>query len=73
MIARVGFFENFDFEDREYVVETVWAMPGFLGIHHLVDPAGGPELSVSLWSDNEHAEPGPWLGSTCSLPTSSTT
>ena len=55
MIARVGFFENFDFKDRAYVVETVSALPGFLGIYHLVDPAGGAALSVSLWSDDEHA------------------
>jgi hypothetical protein len=56
MIARVGFFENFAFEDREYVLETVSGMPGFMGAYHLVDRSTGEALSVSFWTSEGEAE-----------------
>ena len=55
MIARIGYFENFDFTDREYVVETVRRQPGFQGIFHLVDDESGRAMSVSFFDDDATA------------------
>lgn len=56
MIARLGYFEQFDFTDREYVVDTVRQQPGFQGIFHLVHPETGRALSVSFFDDDEAAQ-----------------
>jgi heme-degrading monooxygenase HmoA len=58
MIARVGFFEQFDFDDREFVLEVIGSMPGFRGAYHLVDRDSGDALSVSFWDSDAHADAG---------------
>ena len=55
MIARIGYFENFDFADRDYVVETVRQQPGFQGIFHLVHDESGRAMSVSFFEDDAAA------------------
>ena len=58
MIARVGFFEEFDFDDREFVLGVIGSMPGFRGVYHLVDHDSGDALSVSLWESDADADAG---------------
>ena len=55
MIARVGYFDDFDMAGREYVVDTVKAQPGFQGVYHLLDRSSNRALSVSFWDDEEAA------------------
>ncbi len=56
MVARIGYFENFDMADREYVVQTIRDKPGFQGVYHLVDPQTGRALSVSFFDSDEDAQ-----------------
>ena len=58
MIARLGYFGDFDFTDREYVLEALADLDGFRGVYHLVDPGTGRGLSISLWDSAEEAEAG---------------
>lgn len=58
MIARVGFFEQFDFADREFVLDVLGSMPGFRGVYHLVDRGSGDALSVRFWDSDAHAGAG---------------
>jgi heme-degrading monooxygenase HmoA len=58
VIARVGFFENFDFDDRQFVLAVIGSMPGFRGAYHLVNRDSGEALSVSFWDSDAHADAG---------------
>ena len=58
MIARLGYFEDFDMEDRQYVIDAIKDLPGFGGCYHLVDPQSGRALSVSFWDDEQSAAAG---------------
>lgn len=56
MIARIGYFEDFDMANREYVVEAIRDRPGFQGVYHLVDPESGRALSISFFDGDEDAQ-----------------
>jgi hypothetical protein len=55
VIARLGYFENFDMTDREYVLEAIKDRPGFQGAYHLYDPGTGRALSVSFFDSDDDA------------------
>lgn len=55
MIARIGYFENFDMTDREYVLEAIKDRPGFQGAYHLHDPGTGRSLSISFFDSDDDA------------------
>ena len=55
MIARIGYFENFDMTDREYVLEAIKDRPGFQGAYHLHDPGTGRALSISFFDSDDDA------------------
>ena len=55
MIARIGYFEDFDMTDREYVLEAIKNKPGFHGVYHLVHPESGRALSISFFDTDENA------------------
>jgi heme-degrading monooxygenase HmoA len=56
MIARIGYFEDFDMTDREYVLEAIKDKPGFQGVYHLVHPDSGRALSISFFDTDEDAQ-----------------
>jgi heme-degrading monooxygenase HmoA len=56
VIARIGYFENFDMTDREYVLEAIKDKPGFQGVYHLIDPETGRALSVSFFDSDDDAQ-----------------
>jgi heme-degrading monooxygenase HmoA len=58
VIARVGYFADFDLTDRQYVLEAIRLVPGFRGVYHLADETTGDALSVSLWESEESARAG---------------
>ena len=51
MIARVGYFEDFDFSDRDYVLDTLGRVQGYRQGFHLHDQDSGQSLSLTLWDD----------------------
>ena len=56
MIARIGYFEDFDMTDREYVLEAIKDKPGFQGVYHLMHPESGRALSISFFDTDEDAQ-----------------
>jgi hypothetical protein len=56
LIARLGYFEDFDMTDREYVLDAIKDKPGFQGVYHLVDPETGRALSISFFDTDEDAQ-----------------
>jgi heme-degrading monooxygenase HmoA len=58
VIARLGYFDDFDMDDREYVIEAIKNLPGFRGCYHLADIESGRALSVSFWDDEQSAAAG---------------
>jgi hypothetical protein len=56
LIARIGYFEDFDMADREYVVEAIKDKSGFQGVYHLVHPESGRALSISFFDTDEDAQ-----------------
>jgi hypothetical protein len=56
LIARIGYFEDFDMTDREYVLEAIKDKPGFQGVYHLVHRESGRALSISFFDTNENAQ-----------------
>ena len=56
LIARLGYFENFDMTDREYVLEAIKDKRGFQGVYHLVDHKTGRALSISFFDSDEDAD-----------------
>jgi hypothetical protein len=56
VIARIGYFADFDMTDREYVIEALKEKPGFRGVYHLVDPESGRALSISFFESDEDAQ-----------------
>lgn len=51
MIARVGYFEDFDLSDRDYVLDTLGGVQGYRQGFHLHDQDSGQSLSITLWDD----------------------
>jgi hypothetical protein len=56
LIARIGYFEDFDMTDREYVLEAIKDKPGFQGVYHLMHPESGRALSISFFDTDEDAQ-----------------
>jgi hypothetical protein len=56
VIARLGFFDDFDLTDREYVLDAIKGEPGFRGVYHLVDPESGRALSISFFDTDDDAD-----------------
>ena len=51
MIARVGYFEDFDLSDRDYVLDALGGVQGYRQGFHLYDQDSGQSLSITLWDD----------------------
>jgi hypothetical protein len=56
LIARIGYFADFDMTDREYVLEAIREKPGFQGVYHLVHRESGRALSISFFETDEDAQ-----------------
>jgi hypothetical protein len=56
VIARLGYFEEFDMADREYVIEAIEALPRCRGVYHLADRESGRALSVSFFETDADAD-----------------
>jgi hypothetical protein len=56
VIARIGYFSDFDLSDREYVIEAIKGQSGFRGVYHLVHPETGRALSISFFDSDDDAQ-----------------
>jgi hypothetical protein len=56
VIARIGYFRDFDMTDREYVLGAIKDRPGFQGVYHLVHPESGRAMSISFFDTEEDAQ-----------------
>ena len=56
VIARLGYFSDFDMDDREYVLEAIQDAEGFRGAYHLVDRESGRALSISFFDSDTDAD-----------------
>ncbi|MEC3953842.1 hypothetical protein VMT65_12460 [Nocardia sp. CDC153] len=56
MIARIAVWEPMPEDDRDWVMEAVSAVDGFVAAYHLKDPDTGNGLSISLFTDDLAAD-----------------
>ncbi|WP_327635351.1 hypothetical protein OHB24_35895 [Kribbella sp. NBC_00482] len=52
MFARIAVWEPMPDDDRQWVIDAAKTVPGVLHAYHLVDPATGDGLSISLFEDD---------------------